>query len=208
MILFTASSCTLFAKFKGFGYVQLNWKRSCVESLWPPRKINSILSSSLSSLPRRLICHDARAQQFQLSAVGTMISVWRAAHNRFIKVAAARHSLAATRLAVIVMLAIEKKKKEEEERKEEKRSKKRWGIARKRGLEKERVREKDKPRAIVFTRMFHLSVIVVIIVMLYVHRCLEPMVKPGWKSWRTIRILMMRDSSRKSKKIIVRIVHP
>lgn len=53
-------------------------------------------SSSLPPIRRRLICHDVLAQQFQLSAVGTMISVWRAAHNRFIKVAAARHSLAAT----------------------------------------------------------------------------------------------------------------
>lgn len=120
-------SVVLFAKFKGFGYVQLNWKRSCVESLWPLRKINSILSSSLSSLPRRLICHDARAQQFQLSAVGTMISVWRAAHNRFIKVAAARHSLAATRLAVIVMLAIEKRKKKKRKKGRKRKDRKKDG---------------------------------------------------------------------------------
>lgn len=105
----------------------LNWKRSCVESLWPLRKINSILSSSLSSLPRRLICHDARAQQFQLSAVGTMISVWRAAHNRFIKVAAARHSLAATRLAVIVMLAIEKRKKKKRKKGRKRKDRKKDG---------------------------------------------------------------------------------
>lgn len=206
MVLFTASSYSIREIRRSRLRITVEFEK-IVRGGKRPLKINSILSSLLSlflslssSSPiRRLICHDARAQQFQLSTVGTMISVWRAAHNRFIEVAAARHSLAATRLAAIVMLAIEKIKNKKRKKGRKRKDREKDG----KSPEKEEVREGEsrrKGRAILFTRLFHLSIIVVIIVILYVHRCLEPMVKPGWKSWRTIRILMMRDSLRKSKK--------
>lgn len=123
-------------------------------------------------------------QQFQLSAVGTVISVWRAAHNRFIKAAATRHSLVATGWQRSWYACDRKKKRE----------------GKKHADDAEERREKSDSREILLTRVFHLSIIVTRNVAASKDH------RSGWKSWRTIRILMTRDGLRKSKKFCLRSV--
>lgn len=93
-------------RWKSMDDLNCSWLIMCANSLASQQPVPLYeKSSQILRLIHRDLGGRERAQQFQLSAVSTVISMWRAAHNRFIKVAVRSslidcHSLAAIEMFV------------------------------------------------------------------------------------------------------------